>query len=863
MNRIYRVIWNCTLQVFQACSELTRRAGKTSTVNLRKSSGLTTKFSRLTLGVLLALSGSASGASLEVDNDQITNIDTDVAYDAYLVGWYGTGVLNILAGGNASLTTITTSVIGANEDSEGTVNVLGGTWRLYDSGNNARPLNVGQSGTGTLNIKQKGHVDGGYLRLGSSTGGVGTVNVEGEDSVLTTELFEIGSYGTGSLNITDKGYVTSSIVAILGYQAGSNGQVVVEKGGEWLIKNNDSSIEFQIGNQGTGEATIREGGLITAENTIIGGNATGIGTLNVQDQDSVITVRRLYNGYFGNGTLNISNNGLINNKEYSLVGVQDGSHGVVNVTDKGHWNFLGTGEAFRYIYIGDAGDGELNVSREGKVDSGIITAGMKETGTGNITVKDKNSVITNLGTNLGYDGHGEMDISNGNYTGNNGLMTFNATLGGDNSPTDKMNVKGDTQGNTRVRVDNIGGVGAQTVNGIELIEVGGNSAGNFALTTGTVEAGAYVYTLAKGKGNDEKNWYLTSKWDGVTPADTPDPINNPPVVDPEGPSVYRPEAGSYISNIAAANSLFSHRLHDRLGEPQYIDSLHSQGSASSMWMRHVGGHERSRAGDGQLNTQANRYVLQLGGDLAQWSSNAQDRWHLGVMAGYANQHSNTQSNRVGYKSDGRISGYSAGLYATWYQNDANKTGAYVDSWALYNWFDNSVSSDNRSADDYDSRGVTASVEGGYTFEAGTFSGSEGTLNTWYVQPQAQITWMGVKDSDHTRKDGTRIETEGDGNVQTRLGVKTYLNSHHQRDDGKQREFQPYIEANWINNSKVYAVKMNGQTVGHEGARNLGEVRTGVEAKVNNNLSLWGNVGVQLGDKGYSDTQGMLGVKYSW
>ncbi|XNM75606.1 hypothetical protein ACLK2A_08325 [Escherichia coli] len=46
---------------------------------------------------------------------------------------------------------------------------MGGTWRLYDSGNNARPLNVGQSGTGTLNIKQKGHVDGGYLRLGSST----------------------------------------------------------------------------------------------------------------------------------------------------------------------------------------------------------------------------------------------------------------------------------------------------------------------------------------------------------------------------------------------------------------------------------------------------------------------------------------------------------------------------------------------------------------------------------------------------------------------------------------------------------------------------------------------------------------------
>ncbi|ENT2615295.1 TPA: autotransporter outer membrane beta-barrel domain-containing protein, partial [Shigella boydii] len=107
---------------------------------------------------------------------------------------------------------------------------------------------------------------------------------------------------------------------------------------------------------------------------------------------------------------------------------------------------------------------------------------------------------------------------------------------------------------------------------------------------------------------------------------------------------------------------------------------------------------------------------------------------------------------------------------------------------------------------------------------------------------------------------TDVELDGDN---SRFGVKTYLNSHHQRDDGKQREFQPYIEANWINNSKVYAVKMNGQTVGREGARNLGEVRTGVEAKVNNNLSLWGNVGVQLGDKGYSDTQGMLGVKFTF
>ena len=240
-----------------------------------------------------------------------------------------------------------------------------------------------------------------------------------------------------------------------------------------------------------------------------------------------------------------------------------------------------------------------------------------------------------------------------------------------------------------------------------------------------------------------------------------------------------------------------------------------------------------------------------------------DRWHLGVMGGYANEHSNTHSNRAAYGSDGRTSGYSVGLYGTWYQNEADNTGAYVDSWMLYNWFDNTVDADARESDSYDSKGLTASLEAGYTLKAGTFSGSQGSLNTWFIQPQAQVTWMGVNADTHTRHDGTRIESEGDGNVQTRLGVKTYLNSHHKMDDGQQREFQPYVEVNWIHNTESFGVKMDGEKISRDGARNLGEVRTGVEGKLNNRLSVWGNVGVQLGDKGYSDTQGMLGVKYSW
>lgn len=100
---------------------------------------------------------------------------------------------------------------------------------------------------------------------------------------------------------------------------------------------------------------------------------------------------------------------------------------------------------------------------------------------------------------------GNQLIVNGNYTGNNnGLIAFNTTLNGDESPTDKVIVTGDTRGSTRVVVNNIDGQGAQTDKGIELIEVNGDSAGSFALTHGTVEAGAYVYSLAKGTGEGEK-----------------------------------------------------------------------------------------------------------------------------------------------------------------------------------------------------------------------------------------------------------------------------------------------------------------------------------------------------------------------
>ena len=83
------------------------------------------------------------------------------------------------------------------------------------------------------------------------------------------------------------------------------------------------------------------------------------------------------------------------------------------------------------------------------------------------------------------------------------------------------------------------------------------------------------------------------------------------------------------------------------------------------------GHNRWRDGTGQLKTQGNRYVVQLGRHC-KWGET--DRWHLGVMAGYGNDHNNTDSVRTGYRSKGSVNGYSTGLYATGFASDETHNG---------------------------------------------------------------------------------------------------------------------------------------------------------------------------------------------
>ncbi|MEE9875822.1 MAG: autotransporter outer membrane beta-barrel domain-containing protein [Stenotrophomonas maltophilia] len=196
---------------------------------------------------------------------------------------------------------------------------------------------------------------------------------------------------------------------------------------------------------------------------------------------------------------------------------------------------------------------------------------------------------------------------------------FRGALGGDDSAMDRLHVRGDSSGDAMVVVQNIGGLGAQTLEGITLIQVDGASAANYALA-GRAVAGSYDYFLHKGGiAGGEGNWYLRSQLPtvpdpcevdpsqpGCVPVDPTDPVDPVDPINPIlPPPVLRPEAGAYLANQSAAINMFSHRLNDRIGAVSL-----DEGRAA--WAR-VGRQQADfSAVGGQLSIDGNRLYLNEG-----------------------------------------------------------------------------------------------------------------------------------------------------------------------------------------------------------------------------------------------------------
>ncbi|WP_159566037.1 autotransporter outer membrane beta-barrel domain-containing protein [Budvicia diplopodorum] len=341
--------------------------------------------------------------------------------------------------------------------------------------------------------------------------------------------------------------------------------------------------------------------------------------------------------------------------------------------------------------------------------------------------------------NLHSDGktqfaHAGSDYStltiNGNSTGS-GSFFINTLLGDDSSPTDKIVITGNLEGQHSLLVNNTGGLGAVTSgNGINVVVVNGTSAADALKLDGRVVEGAYEYLLYQGGSTDANDWYLRSCYDCSSAVD-PDPANSNVVPSPNPkPSVddiaWREEVPGYIA-APVLNMRYGFDIlgtyHQRTGG----DVLHKDGA----WGRTVGQHNEYDGGRFSYDTDV--WFVQFGTDLYYRKDEQNTEQTGGILFTMGTQSTDASDSARGKHAalsvdTGNIDSdvYSLGGYYTMKFED----GSYIDTIGMTSWYRNNY--DSISEAKQDGYGVALSVEAGKPFTL---------YNHVKLEPQVQVKYQ--------------------------------------------------------------------------------------------------------------------------
>ncbi|ELP0624102.1 fibronectin-binding autotransporter adhesin ShdA [Salmonella enterica] len=469
----------------------------------------------------------------------------------------------------------------------------------------------------------------------------------------------------------------------------------------------------------------------------------------------------------------------------------------------------------------------------------------------------------------------------GNYTGNGGSLYLNTVLGDDDSATDKLVITGDASGTTDLYINGIGD-GAQTTNGIEVVDVGGVSTSDAFVLKNEVNTSLYTYRLYWNESDND--WYLASKAQSDdddsggddTPSDGGDDGGNvtPPDDGGDGGNVtppddggdggdvtppdhggdvapqYRADIGAYMGNQWMARNLQMQTLYDREGS-QY------RNADGSVWARFKAGKAESEAVSGNIDMDSNYSQFQLGGDILAWG-NGQQSVTVGVMASYINADTDSTGNRGAdgsqFTSSGNVDGYNLGVYATWFADAQTHSGAYVDSWYQYGFYNNSVESGDAGSESYDSTANAVSLETGYRYDIALSNG-----NTVSLTPQAQVVWQNYSADSVKDNYGTRIDGQDGDSWTTRLGLRVDGKLY----KGSRTVIQPFAEANWLHTSDDVSVSFDDATVKQDLPANRAELKVGLQADIDKQWSVRAQVAGQTGSNDFGDLNGSLNLRYNW
>ncbi|HDD1430236.1 TPA: fibronectin-binding autotransporter adhesin ShdA [Salmonella enterica subsp. enterica serovar Enteritidis] len=514
--------------------------------------------------------------------------------------------------------------------------------------------------------------------------------------------------------------------------------------------------------------------------------------------------------------------------------------------------------------------GSNGTTVNGKVtnEGTLVFGDSKETG----AIFTLNGDLVNMGTMTSGSSSstpGNTLYVDGNYTGNGGSLYLNTVLGDDDSATDKLVITGDASGTTDLYINGIGD-GAQTTNGIEVVDVGGVSTSDAFVLKNEVNAGLYTYRLYWNESDND--WYLASKAQSDdddsggddTPSDGGDDGGNvtPPDDGGDGGNVtppddggdvapqYRADIGAYMGNQWMARNLQMQTLYDREGS-QY------RNADGSVWARFKAGKAESEAVSGNIDMDSNYSQFQLGGDILAWG-NGQQSFTVGVMASYINADTDSTGNRGAdgsqFTSSGNVDGYNLGVYATWFADAQTHSGAYVDSWYQYGFYNNSVESGDAGSESYDSTANAVSLETGYRYDIALSNG-----NTVSLTPQAQVVWQNYSADSVKDNYGTRIDGQDGDSWTTRLGLRVDGKLY----KGSRTVIQPFAEANWLHTSDDVSVSFDDATVKQDLPANRAELKVGLQADIDKQWSVRAQVAGQTGSNDFGDLNGSLNLRYNW
>lgn len=382
-----------------------------------------------------------------------------------------------------------------------------------------------------------------------------------------------------------------------------------------------------------------------------------------------------------------------------------------------------------------------------------------------------------------------------------------------NGNTDFLNVTGNASGNHGLMIGT-SGTDPASVQSLKVVQMGAGDAQFRLLNQGQqVDLGAYSYKLVQ---KDDQDWYLDQETRTISPMTrTVMALFNTPIT-------------------IAYGELTS--LRSRQGELRY-----SQGKSAGVWMRAYGNQHNIADASSGVGYEQNQRGLTFGADARLGESN----WTLGLLAG----HSRSDLN-LSYGSSGSIDSYYVGGYTTWMDP---VSGYYLDSVLKYNRYQNNakvgLSDGTRTKGDYDTHGVSASVEAGKHIK----------LNDGYfIEPFAQVAAAAVAGKDFTLDNG--LSADGDvsrsllGKVGTTVGKTIVL--------GTDSMIQPYVKAAFAHEfAQRNQVQVNNNVFNNDLSGSRAELGAGVAWTVAKDFQVYSEAGYMNGKNIEMPYSFSLGASY--